>query len=315
MRKNIFLYLLLLLIGVILGSYDLLHGLSSEPLDRLIMTDLRLPRLLTAIMAGIALSISGLTMQTLFRNPLAGPYTLGVSGGASLGVALVTMLPLSVARLPFSTITAALAGSILLMTLVLGMARRVRNNASMLIIGLMLSSLAGALVNLIQNYANPDALKLFITWTFGSLDSVGWREMGTLAPLILLGLILSVLLIRPLNGLVLGEDYASSLGIPVQRIRVLIVLAASLLAGSITAYCGPIAFIGVAVPHIARGLFRTANHRLTLPASALIGADILIACDILTNIGSYPLPVSSVSALFGAPVIIWILYSGSSTHR
>jgi iron complex transport system permease protein len=250
-------------------------------------------------------------MQTLFRNPLAGPYILGVSSGASLGVALVTMvtsLPLAFSLSPHSLIaTSAIIGSMLTMMLVMLIAKRIRSNITLLIVGMMVGNIAGALVNMIQNFANPDSLKLFIVWTLGSLNSVSWDELPTLIIGIAIAAILVLMLIKPLNGLLLGEDYARGLGINIQRTRWMMVLASCLLAGSVTAFCGPIAFIGVAVPHIARGILTTSNHRLTVPASALIGANILLICDILCNLGTYSLPISTVSALFGAPIILWIV--------
>ena len=202
---------------------------------------------------------------------------------------------------------AACVGATLVLLLVLAVSRRVTSNVSLLIVGLMFGSIAGALVSLLQNFANPDALKLFIVWTLGSLSSVGWSDMQMLLPVLLSGLLFVLLSLKPLNGLLLGEDYARGLGINIERTRLYIVLATGLLAGGVTAFCGPIAFVGVAVPHIARGLFRTSNHRITLPASALLGACLLLLCDILCSLFIYPLPISTVSALFGAPIIIWII--------
>ena len=280
-----------------------------------ILLHLRLPKMITAILAGASLSVAGLMMQTLFRNPLAGPYILGVSSGASLGVALVTMvattMPLASRFFAASSNSllalAAIVGSILVMLLVMLIAKRIRSNVTLLIVGMMVGNIAGALVNMIQNFANPDSLKLFIVWTLGSLSGVGWNQMPSLVIGVLLATVLVVMLIKPLNGLLLGEDYARGLGIHVERTRWMMVVASCLLAGSVTAFCGPIAFIGVAVPHIARGVFATSNHRLTVPASALIGANILLVCDILCNLGSYSLPISTMSALFGAPIILWII--------
>ena len=278
------------------------------PMEQQILHAIRFPKALTAIMAGAALSVSGLMMQTLFRNPLAGPYTLGVSSGASLGVALLTMLSVfSIQLSVFSLPVAACVGATMVLLLVLAVSRRVTSNVSLLIVGLMFGSIAGDLVSLLQNFANPDALKLFIVWTLGSLCSVGWGDMQMMIPILLIGTLFVLLALKPLNGLLLGEDYARGLGIHVERTRLYIVLATGLLAGGVTAFCGPIAFIGVAVPHIARGLFGTSNHRITLPASALIGACLLLVCDILCSLFIYPLPISTVSALFGAPVIIWII--------
>ena len=281
---------------------------ALSPMEYNILHAIRLPKAVTAILAGAALSVSGLIMQTLFRNPLAGPYTLGVSSGASLGVALLTML--SVFSFQFSVFSlpiAACFGATLVLLLVLAVSRRVTNNVSLLIVGMMFGSIAGALVSLLQNFANPDALKLFIVWTLGSLSSVSWSDMQLMVPILLLGTLFVLLSLKPLNGLLLGEDYARGLGIHVARTRLYIVLATGLLAGGVTAFCGPIAFIGVAVPHIARGIFRTSNHRVTLPACALIGACLLLVCDVLCSLTIYPLPISTISALFGAPIIIWII--------
>ena len=324
MRKNSYIFIALFLLMLILALLDVCCGSvwisphrlinianSQSPVANILL-HLRLPKMLTAILAGASLSVAGLMMQTLFRNPLAGPYILGVSSGASLGVALVTMvttiLPLAFSLSPHSLIaTSAIIGSMLTMLLVMLFAKRIRSNVTLLIVGMMVGNIAGALVNMIQNFANPDSLKLFIVWTLGSLSGVSWNELPTLAFGIAMAAILVLMLIKPLNGLLLGEDYARGLGIHVERTRWMMVLASCLLAGSVTAFCGPIAFIGVAVPHIARGIFATSNHRLTVPASALIGANILLVCDILCNLGTYSLPISTMSALFGAPIILWIV--------
>lgn len=323
MRKNGYIFIALFLLLLLLALLDVCSGsIWISPLSTLnsqlstlhsqLLLHLRLPKMLTAILAGASLSVAGLMMQTLFRNPLAGPYILGVSSGASLGVALVTMvttiLPLAFSLSPHSLIaTSAIIGSMLTMLLVMLFARRIRSNVTLLIVGMMVGNIAGALVNMIQNFANPDSLKLFVVWTLGSLSGVSWEELPTLAIGIAIAAIIVLMLIKPLNGLLLGEDYARGLGIHVERTRWMMVLASCLLAGSVTAFCGPIAFIGVAVPHIARGIFATSNHRLTVPASALIGANILLVCDILCNLGTYSLPISTMSALFGAPIILWIV--------
>ncbi|MCQ2346879.1 MAG: iron ABC transporter permease [Paludibacteraceae bacterium] len=307
--------LILLLLDICSGSVFVfpwqLH--DNEIVARLLW-NLRVPKALTAILAGAALSVSGLMMQTLFRNPLAGPYILGVSSGAGLGVAIATMCGtmLAVQVVSFSIVAAAIIGSTLVLLLVLAIAKKVSSNVSLLIVGMMLGSIAGALVNLIQNFSNPDALKLFVVWTLGSLDNVGWTELRILFPVLAIGGVLCLFLLKPLNGLLLGENYAQGLGVNVNRTRLMIVLATGLLAGGVTAWCGPIAFIGVAVPHIARGILRTSNHRLTMPMAALIGANILLCCDVLASLFTYPLPISTMSALFGAPIIIWIIVRGKS---
>ena len=319
MKRNSLIFALLGAFLLILFGLDVCSGTiwlwpfgELSPMEQNILYSIRFPKAVTAILAGASLSVAGLIMQTLFRNPLAGPYTLGVSSGASLGVALLTMLggvltTFNVQLSTFGLPVAACLGATLVLLLVLAVSRRVTSNVSLLIVGMMFGSIAGALVSLLQNFANPDALKLFIVWTLGSLSSVGWEDMQLMLPVLAVGALFVLLSLKPLNGLLLGEDYARGLGIHVARTRLYIVLATGLLAGGVTAFCGPVAFIGVAVPHIARGIFRTSNHRLTIPASAVIGACLLLVCDVLCSLFIYPLPISTVSALFGAPVIIWII--------
>lgn len=317
-RRNALIIVTLCILLPVLLATDVCCGSVFIPLSHLfddgtmqaqILLNLRLPKAITAILAGIALSVSGLMMQTLFRNPLAGPYILGISSGASLGVALITMVPMTLmAGTLHSPLLGGVIGAMGVLLLVLAVSRRVSSNVSLLIVGMMFGSIAGALVSLIQNFSNPDALKLFIVWTLGSLSAVGWSELMVLASVVVVVVLTVVLFImKPLNGLLLGESYAQGLGINIQRTRLLIVLATGLLAGSVTAYCGPIAFIGVAVPHIARGLFATSNHRIIIPTTALIGANLLLVCDLLCSLSTYPLPISTMSALFGAPIIVWII--------
>ena len=322
MNRNTVIFILLTAFLVVLFAVDICSGSiwlspfgsSLSALEKQILIDIRLPKALTAIIAGIALSIAGLMMQTLFRNPLAGPYTLGISSGATLGVALITMCSILLTTmhtallLPF----AACTGATLVLLLVVAVSKRVTSNVSLLIVGMMFGSIASALVNVLQNFSNPDSLKLFIVWTLGSLHSVGWSDMPFLLGVVIVGLIIVLCVLKPLNGLLLGEDYARGLGINIGRTRLLIVLATGLLAGGVTAFCGPIAFIGVAVPHIARGILKSSNHRYTIPLSALIGACLLLACDILCSLATSPLPISTVSALFGAPIIIWIIMKKST---
>ena len=322
MNRNTVIFILLTAFLVVLFVVDICSGSiwlspfgsSLSALEKQILIDIRLPKALTAIIAGIALSIAGLMMQTLFRNPLAGPYTLGISSGATLGVALITMCSILLTTmhtallLPF----AACIGATLVLLLVVAVSKRVTSNVSLLIVGMMFGSIASALVNVLQNFSNPDSLKLFIVWTLGSLHSVGWSDMPFLLGVVIVGLIIVLCVLKPLNGLLLGEDYARGLGINIGRTRLLIVLATGLLAGGVTAFCGPIAFIGVAVPHIARGILKSSNHRYTIPLSALIGACLLLACDILCSLATSPLPISTVSALFGAPIIIWIIMKKST---
>jgi iron complex transport system permease protein len=282
------------------------NGINSE-----ILMNFRLPKAITAVLAGASLSVAGLMMQTLFRNSLADPYILGVSSGASLGVALVMMasaiLPVAFVSSGWALIAAAIIGASVVLVLVVGVSFKVQNAVSLLIVGLMFGTIAGSLVSVLQNFSNPDAIKLFVMWTFGSLSAVTWNYMQVLLPVILLGIGMAFFLQKRLDGLLLGENYARGLGISIVRTRFLIVVATGLLAGGITAFTGPIAFVGVAIPHIARGLFHTSSHKILLPATILCGASLLLVCDIITQIPTYTLPINTVSALFGAPIIIWII--------
>lgn len=323
-RRNIcFLFLCLLLAAMFItdicfGSVSMhirevwavFSGQSTNEISREIILNLRLPRAITAIIAGVALSVSGLLMQTLFRNPLADPYILGVSSGATFGVALVimagTLSGVYVAS-QWGTAVAAVCGASVVLLIVLAVSFKIRDSVSLLIVGIMLSSIAGALVNIIQNYSNPDALKLFIVWTLGSLSAVSWHHMGALLAMVIPGFVIAFALTKTLNGLLLSEDYARSLGISIPLTRFLIILATGLMAGGVTAFTGPIAFVGVAVPHIARGLMQSADHRIVFPCTALCGANLLLICDLISKTTSHNLPISTVSALFGAPVIIWII--------
>ena len=281
-------------------------GINSE-----ILLNFRLPKAITAVLAGASLSVAGLMMQTLFRNSLADPYILGVSSGASLGVALVmmaaTVLPVAFVSSGWALIVSAIIGASVVLVLVVGVSFKVHNAVSLLIVGLMFGTIAGSLVSVLQNFSNPDAIKLFVMWTFGSLSAVTWSYMHVLLPVVLVGLGMAFSLQKRLDGLLLGENYARGLGISIQQTRFLIVIATGLLAGGITAFTGPIAFVGVAIPHIARGLFKVSSHKVLLPATILCGASLLLICDIITQIPTYTLPINTVSALFGAPIIIWII--------
>ncbi len=263
------------------------------------------------MITGAALSVAGLMMQTLFRNALAEPYILGVSSGASLGVALVTMasgfLPAFLMNSGWATIIAAIIGGAFVLLLVLGVSFRIQSAVSLLIVGIMFGTIAGAVVNVLQNFSDPDAVKLFVMWTFGSLSAVTWTYMQVLYPVIIVGLVIAMLLHKRLDVLLLGDNYARGLGISVIQTRFLIILATGLLAGGITAFTGPIAFVGVAIPHIARGLFKTSVHRILIPATILCGAVLLLACDIISQLPTYTLPINTISSLFGAPIILWII--------
>jgi len=286
-------------------------GKGAEGINSEILLNFHLPKAITAVLAGASLSVAGLMMQTLFRNPLADPYILGVSSGASLGVALVMMaaafLPVAFVSSGWALIAAAIIGASIVLVLVVGVSFKVNNAVSLLIVGIMFGTIASSFVSVLQNFSNPDAIKLFVMWTFGSLSAVTWNYMTVLLPVVLVGLGLAFYLQKKLDGLLLGENYARGLGISITKTRFLIVLATGLLAGGITAFTGPIAFVGVAIPHIARGVFRTSLHRILLPACVLLGASLLLVCDIISQIPTYTLPINTISALFGAPIIIWII--------
>ena len=314
-----FLLLILFLADLAFGSIripiesipEILFNRNGGNMESEILLNFRLPKALTAIIAGASLSVAGLMMQTLFRNPLADPYILGVSSGASLGVALITMasamLPVMLVSSGWAMIISAIAGASVVLLLVVAVSFRVQSSVTLLIVGIMFGTIAGSVVSILQNFSNPDAIKLFVMWTFGSLSAVTWDYMQVLLPVSLAGLGMAFLLHKKMDGLLLGENYARGLGIPVIRTRFWIVIATGLLAGGITAFTGPIAFVGVAIPHIARGLFRTSSHKILLPATLLCGASLLLLCDIISQIPAYTLPINTISSLFGAPVILWII--------
>jgi len=287
-------------------------GGGSDNLYHEIVVNYRLPKALTAILTGAALSVAGVLMQTLFRNPLAGPDVLGVTSGASLGVALLT---LGASSLPWFIIAgwgqvlAAVIGAIGVLLLVMIVSVKIPQTVSLLIIGMMFGNFAGAIVSILQSTSNPDTLKLFISWTFGSLSSVSWEYMAIMAPIIVIGTIMAFVIQKRLNVLLLGEKYATGLGISVPHTRLLIILATALLAGTSTAFTGPIAFIGVTIPHIARGIFHTSDHKKIIPASIFCGATIMLICDLISQMpgSNGTLPINSVTSLFGAPIIIWII--------
>lgn len=299
-----------------------LLGRQNDLILREIILGYRLPKAVAALLCGGALALAGLLMQTLFRNPLAGPDVLGVSAGATLGVALLTMggsalLPLLPGGMGealhlcllsgWGQSLAAIAGAALVMALVGVAALRVPQVTTLLIIGLMGGYFIGAAVSVLQNISSPDTLKLFTSWTFGSLASVGTRQLHVLLPLVALGALPAFFLSQPLNLLQLGERRANALGVRVRRTHRIAILCASLLTGAVTAFAGPIAFLGVTMPHIARGLFLTPDHRILLPASFLCGSTTLLLCDLIAQLPAQPLPLNAVTALFGAPILVYII--------
>ncbi len=281
-----------------------------------IVRNYRLPKALVAIIVGSGLGISGLLMQTLFRNPLAGPFVLGISSGASLGVALVIMGAsifggfLSTMLLSqWSLVIAASLGSFLVLLAVVTVSIRVRDTMAILIIGLMFGSITAAIVSVLSYFSSAEQLQQYIFWGFGSLGNLSWNELSVLFIIYLIGIGLSMYSIKRLNTLLLGENYAKSLGMNIQNSRLIIIIATSLLAGTITAFAGPIAFIGLAIPHLTRQVFKTSNHKILLPAVFLYGAIVMLICDSIAQLpmSDYTLPINAITSLIGAPVVIWLL--------
>lgn len=290
-----------------------LTGSGNDPVTTKIILNIRLLKAVVALLAGAALAVSGLQMQTLFRNPLAGPYVLGISSGASLGVAIfllgAPLLGLTGHPL-ISTLGiagAAWIGSALILMLIAAVSRRIKDIMVILILGMMFSSGVGAIVQILQYLSNEAALKSFVVWTMGSLGDV---TLGLLLPAVVLGLVLAVAVIKPLNLLLLGENYARTMGLDIRRSRQLIFLSTTLLAGTVTAFCGPIGFIGLAVPHVARILFADADHRILVPASILTGIVVMLLCDVLAKLLTFP--INTITALLGIPIVIWVVIRNKS---
>lgn len=316
------------LLSVSLGSVQiplgdvaavLLGGSASKESWTNIILIFRLPKAITATLAGAALAVAGLQMQTLFRNPLAGPFVLGISSGASLGVALVVLGTSGTAAVgllaglsmmgDFGIAAASTAGASLVLILVLLAARHVGNNMTLLILGLMFGYATSAVVSVLLHFSIAERIQAYLQWTFGSFDGVTWRQMWVVAPALLVSLATGVSAVKPLNALLLGETYAASMGVPVGRVRLLIIASASVLTGVVTAFCGPIAFLGVAVPHLCRSLFNTSDHRVLLPAVMLLGGTLALVADLIAHLpgSQITLPLNAVTALIGAPVVTWVI--------
>ena len=281
-----------------------------------IIWNYRFPKAITALMVGAGLSLSGLLMQTLFRNPLAGPFVLGISSGASLGAAFLIMgsslFSGSFTFSIFNDVALAVAsslGSLLVLAVVLTVAFRIKDTMALLIIGLMFGSITAAIVSVLSYFTNAEKLQQYIYWSFGSLGNLSWNQVAILCLFTIVGLFLSILSIKPLNALLLGENYAQSLGIRLKTTRYTIISATGLLAGCITAFAGPIAFVGLAVPHITRQLFRTTDHKIQIPAVLCCGAILMLLCDTIAQMpGSVSvLPINAITSIFGAPIVIWLL--------
>jgi iron complex transport system permease protein len=323
--------LFLFLVNISLGAVkiplkdvflSLTGGEASKDTWNYIILNYRLPKAITALLSGMGLSISGLLMQTLFRNPLAGPDVLGLSSGASLGVAFVILgagfMPAVLGGFflsPYGIVLASTTGSFLVLLAVLVVAQRLRDTMAILIIGLMFSSFTGAIVNVLTFFSSAEQLQKYTFWTLGSLGNLPWEHIIILAITCCIGLCMAALCIKPLDALLLGERYAKSMGINFKRTRLIIILATSLLTGTATAFTGPIAFIGLVVPHIAKLVFKTSSHLVLYGATLLLGAIILLVCDIFTQMpgSEFVLPINAITSIIGAPIVIWLLMRRQKT--
>jgi len=331
-KRNMTVFLLLFLAVVLLFVCDLCLGSVTIPARDIfeslsggkasketweyIIINFRLPKAITAILVGIGLAISGLLMQTLFRNPLAGPYVLGLSSGSSLGVAFVILgagyLPSFIAGFltsSYGIITASFLGSLVVLLAVLLVSQRLRDTMAILIVGLMFGSFTSAFVGVLTYFSTAEQLQKFTFWSLGNLGNLSWESIVMLAIAVLSGLLLSLVSIKSLDALLLGENYARSMGLDYKKARMVIILATSILAGSITAFAGPIAFVGLAVPHMAKLVFQTSNHRILFWGTLLFGAIIMLFCDIASQLPGteLTLPINAITSIIGAPVVVWLL--------
>lgn len=316
-RITPYLFIMLSVLTVVLFCVDLSVGAVSIPVTDVwaaltggdcsdatafIVRNIRLIKAVVALLTGAALSVSGLQMQTLFRNPLAGPYVLGISSGASLGVALVVLAGMSSS---IGIAGAAWVGAAAVLIVIAAVGHRIKDIMVILILGMMFSSGVGAVVQILQYLSKEESLKAFVIWTMGSLGDVTGSQLAVLAPAVVVGLILAVATIKPLNLLLFGEEYAVTMGLSLRRSRLLLILSTTLLAGTVTAFCGPIGFIGLAMPHVARMLMRDSDHRVLIPATALAGGAVLLLCDIVSKL--FTLPINAITALLGIPVVVWVV--------
>ena len=331
-KKHNFIFLILAIVTLSLLLLNICMGSVSIPVSEVfkslfvsnsvsetwqyIIINYRLPKAIMAILAGIGLSTAGLLMQTLFRNPLAGPYVLGLSSGSSLGVAFVVMgagfLPAFLSEILLSTygiIIASCLGSFVVLTFVLSFSAKLRDTNSILIIGLMFSGFTSAIVGVLTYFSSAEQLQKFTFWSMGSLGNVSYPSIALLAIVVIIGLILAIAALKSLDALLLGENYAKSLGLNIKKSRFIVLLATSILAGSITAFAGPIAFVGLAVPHIAKIIFKTSNHDILFVATLFFGAITMLACDMLCFVPwlDIRLPINAVTSIIGAPIVIWLI--------
>ena len=308
---TLFLFLLDLAVGAVavpLGDvWAALTGGDCPRATAKIILNIRLIKAVVALLAGAALSVSGLQMQTLFRNPLAGPYVLGISSGASLGVALVVLAGFGSS---IGIAGAAWLGAALVLVVIAAVGHRIKDIMVILILGMMFSSGVGAIVQILQYLSKEESLKAFVIWTMGSLGDVTFDQLAVLVPSIIAGLLLAVVTIKPLNLLLCGEEYAVTMGLNIRRSRGLLFLSTTLLAGTVTAFCGPIGFIGLAMPHVTRMLFRNSDHRVLVPGTVLSGAAVLLLCDLVSKM--FTLPINAITALLGIPIVVWVVLRNKS---
>ena len=308
---TLFLFLLDLAVGAVavpLGDvWAALTGGDCPRATAKIILNIRLIKAVVALLAGAALSVCGLQMQTLFRNPLAGPYVLGISSGASLGVALVVLAGFGSS---IGIAGAAWLGAALVLVVIAAVGHRIKDIMVILILGMMFSSGVGAIVQILQYLSKEESLKAFVIWTMGSLGDVTFDQLAVLVPSIIAGLLLAVVTIKPLNLLLFGEEYAVTMGLNIRRSRGLLFLSTTLLAGTLTAFCGPIGFIGLAMPHVTRMLFRNSDHRVLVPGTVLSGAAVLLLCDLVSKM--FTLPINAITALLGIPIVVWVVLRNKS---
>jgi len=324
-----------ILIGIVLLALDLgLGSVHIPPLEVMkvllgfetenevwskIIYMIRLPKAISAILAGCALSVAGLQMQTLFHNPLAGPSVLGITAGASFGVALVMLSGGGVASIyaiqqlevggSWLIVIASATGAGLVMGLILIISIRLKDNISLLIIGIMIGNISISIVSIWQYFSEPERIQDYLMWTFGSLAGVTSSQLGIFSGVVMIGLLLALISSKSLNTLLLGENYARSMGLNIKLTRLLLIVTTSILAGTVTGFCGPIAFVGIAVPHLARSILGTSDHRILIPSVMLLGATIMLFCDIISQLpgSQYTLPINAITALLGSPIVVWVI--------
>lgn len=317
-------FILNLILGTVsvpfLSTWNILLGIGDEPIIwQNIIWKSRFPQTLTALVAGAGLSISGLQMQTVFRNPLAGPSELGISSGASLGVALVILLSGSIGGMALSKLgffgeiavsVAAIAGAMLVMSIIMAISQRIQGNVILLIMGVMIGYIATAIIGVLKFFSNDEDVRAYVIWGLGSFAKVSGNQVYTFAAIMAVLIPLSFLLIKTLNLMLLGERYARNLGLNIRRSRLAVIASSCVITAIITAYCGPIVFLGLAVPHLCRMIFTTSDHRILMPAVTLTGASLALFCNLVARMPGFEgaLPINSVTALIGAPIVISVLF-------